>query len=45
MKYNKNVENAKKVFEKKGTIENMTIHELIIVCKPLKNQSDGPIPN
>jgi len=45
IQYNKNIENAKKVFEKKGTIENMTIRELTIVCKPLKNKSDGPMPN
>ena len=46
IQYNINVENAKKVFEKKQSIENMTILcELIIVCKPLKNKDDGPMPN
>ena len=45
IQYNINVENAKKVFEKKGSIENMTIRELTIVCKPLKNKDDGPMPN
>ena len=40
-----NVENAKKMFEKKGAIENMTMHKLTIVCKPLKNKDDGSMPN
>lgn len=45
VQYNKNVENTKKVFEKEGTIENMTIRKLTIVRKPLKNKSDCPMPN
>ena len=45
IQYNINVENTKKVFEKKGSIENMTIRKLTIVCKPLKNKDDGPMPN
>ena len=43
--YNKNVENATKVWEKKGELEKMTIRELTIVCKPLKRKSDGKMPN
>ena len=42
--YHRNVENATKVWEKKGEIENMTIRELTIVCKPLKLKSDGKMP-
>ena len=45
IQHKKNVENAKKLFEKKGTIENMTIRELNIVCIPLKRKSDGPMSN
>ena len=42
--YHRNVENATKVWEKKGEIENMTIQDLTIVCKPCKLKSDGNMP-
>ena len=43
--YKRNVSNAQKVFEKKGNIQQMTIKELTIICKPLKRKSDGAMPN
>ena len=43
-KYLKDVESAKKVFEKKSDIETMTISELTRICKPLKRKSDGKMP-
>ena len=43
--YNENVRKAEEVFDKKKTLENMTIKELTIVCKPLKRKEDGKMPN
>ena len=43
-KYLKDVESAKKVFEKKSDLETMTISELTRICKPLKRKSDGKMP-
>ena len=45
IQYNRNVENAERVFEKKRSIKNMSIRELTIVCKPLKKRDNGPMPN
>ena len=42
--YNDNVAKAKAVFEKKSNLENMTIKELTIICKPLKRKEDGKMP-
>ena len=42
--YNENVAKAKAVFEKKSNLENMTIKELTIICKPLKRKEDGKMP-
>ena len=43
--YNEQVKKAREVFEKKLTIESMTIRELKIICKPLKRKEDGMMPN
>ena len=43
--YKKNVENAMKVWDKKGNVNEMTIRELTIVCKPFKRKTDGKMPN
>ncbi len=43
--YIKNVENAMKVWKKKGNVNNMTIRELTIVIKPFKQKSYGKMPN
>ena len=41
--YNDNVAKAKAAFEKKNNLENMTIKELTIICKPLKRKEEGNI--
>jgi len=43
--YKQNVENAMKVWEKKSNVQEMTIRELTIVCKPFKRKTDGKMPN
>ena len=43
--YNKNINDTLKVWEKKGNVQEMTIRELIIVCKPFKTKSDGKMSN
>ena len=43
--YYEQVRKAEEVFEKKKTIETMTIKELTIICKPLKRKEDGKMPN
>ena len=43
--YYEQVRKAEEVFEKKKTIESMTIKELTIICKPLKRKEDGKMPN
>ena len=41
-----NLKKANEIFEKKnGSLESMTIRELTIICKPLKQKSDGKMPN
>ena len=43
--YYEQVSKAEDVFNKKKTIESMTIKELTIICKPLKRKEDGKMPN
>jgi len=43
--YREQVKKAEEVFEKKKTIESMTIKELTLICKPLKRKEDGKMPN
>jgi len=43
--YCEQVKKAEEVFEKKKTIESMTIKELTLICKPLKRKEDGKMPN
>ena len=42
--YYEQVRQAEEVFNKKKTIETMTIKELTIICKPLKRKEDGKMP-
>ena len=39
--YREQVQKAEEVFEKKKTIESMTMKELTLICKPLKRKEDG----
>ena len=44
--YDENVKKSNEIYEKKnGALESMTIRELTIICKPLKQKSDGKMPN
>ena len=43
--YLKSKQISDEIFEKKLTIDKMTIKELKAVCKPLKWREDGPMPN
>ena len=42
--YYEQVRQAEEVFNKKKTIETMTIKELTIICKPLNRKEDGKMP-
>ena len=43
--YNENVKRAEEVFRRKQTLESMMIRELTLICKPLKRNDDGKMPN
>ena len=43
--YKINVQNAKEVLDNNIPLENMTIKQLMIICKQHKRKEDGKMPN